>query len=151
MENRGKEGERGFRHLQTKGKLVGLAYSKWVAQPEASSRGNDTRCLDVESQLPSNYPVTLLVGHWWLKYGCLGIGCAGCWIRLICKSAQVICTLLPLDAAVTMRLKKNAQHYMSKILRLLRKIIADIFKILVLMLKIEIILKLFYIGSFRIF
>ena len=46
-----------------------------------------------------------------------------------CHACYGICTLSPLDAALTMRFTKNTQHDASKVLRLPRKMTMDTSKV----------------------
>jgi len=57
-----------------------------------------------------------------------------------CHACHGICTLLPLDAALTMRFAKNKQHNTSKVLHLPRKMTMDTSKVLRLPRKLQLIL-----------
>ena len=54
-----------------------------------------------------------------------------------CHACHGICTLSPLDAALTMRFAKNTQHDTSKVLRLQRKMKMDTSKVLRLPRKLQ--------------
>ena len=58
-----------------------------------------------------------------------------------CHACHGICTLSPLDAALTMRFAKNMQHDTSKVLRLPRKMTMDTSKVLHLPRKLQLILR----------
>ena len=58
-----------------------------------------------------------------------------------CNACHGICTLSPLDAALTMRFAKNTQHDTSKALRLPRKMTMDTSKVLRLPRKLQLILR----------
>ena len=54
-----------------------------------------------------------------------------------CNACHGICTLSPLDTALTMRFAKNTQHDTSKVLRLPRKMKMDTSKVLRLPRKLQ--------------
>ena len=56
-----------------------------------------------------------------------------------CHAHHAICTLSPLDAALTMRFAKNTQHDTSKVLRLPRKMTMEVAKVLHLPRKMRLI------------
>ena len=58
-----------------------------------------------------------------------------------CHAYHGICTLSPLDAALTMRFAKNMQHDTSQVLRLPRKMTMDTSKVLHLPRKLQLILR----------
>ena len=58
-----------------------------------------------------------------------------------CHACHGICTLTPLDAALTRRCAKNTQHYTSKVLRLPREMAVDTYKVLRLRQKMQLILR----------
>ena len=58
-----------------------------------------------------------------------------------CHACHGICTLTPLDAALTRRFAKNTQHDTSKVLRLPREMAVDTSKVLRLRQKMQLILR----------
>jgi len=54
-----------------------------------------------------------------------------------CHARHAICTLSPLDAALTLRFAKSTQHDTSKVLRLPRELTMEVAKVLRLPRKLE--------------